>query len=148
MYDKRKTRHQKDGDSQLKYSAPKSKKDLKADLTASFTMVGMLWSMAPPQIAPEDMQRIFPELSPEDIATIQHPGSVMVQQAESLAGAFAHLADQNPRIAKWLTAASQPSGYIGVIMAGFPIANAALAWHKMVIPRVKQLNQEMTNAGA
>lgn len=149
MYDKRKTRHQKGGDSAPRESVKrKSSKDLKADLTASFTMAGMFWSMAPPRVNPEDLRVLFPELNDVELASIRHPGAVLTEQAEVMAESFTKLADQNPRIAKWLEAASQPNGYIGVIMATLPVANAAYAWHKIVVPRVRQYNAEHADAGA
>lgn len=121
----------------------KATKDLRSDLQASFAMAGMAWSMTGPKLTPDIMVRLFPELSPEQVANIHHPGHVLTAQAEQMADAMAHLAEQNPRIAKWLEAASSPSGYLAVGMAVLPVVASVQQWHMMVIPRVKQLQAEM-----
>ena len=111
-------------------------------------MAGMAWSMTGPKISPEMMQRLFPELSEAQLANLHHPGMVLTAQAEQMADAFAHLAEQNPRIAKWLTAASSPSGYLAVGMAVLPVVTSVQTWHMMVMPRVKQFQSEMEAANA
>ncbi|MBS0175755.1 MAG: hypothetical protein JSR64_17085 [Nitrospira sp.] len=124
----------------------KSDKNLKADLQATFTMIGFAWSMQGPNIAPEVLDRMFPEVPETVRAQIQHPGNTLAAQSEAIADAFTHLADSNPRIRRWLELASQPSGYIAVGMAVMPVVTSAQLWYGVVVPRVKELESE--NAGA
>lgn len=124
----------------------RSTNDLKADLQASFAMLGFGWSMTGPKITPEVMQRLFPEMSEEQLALIEHPGNTLTRQSEQIADAFTHLADSNPRIRRWLELASSPSGYLAVGMSLMPVVSTAQLWYGVVIPRVKEVEAEVTDA--
>jgi hypothetical protein len=92
----------------------------KAAVKAMLSSVGQVWHFT-------EMARGHEAFS-EDYPTC---GSVLLAQADDIAGSLSALAQQDASVARWLDAMMTGGGWGGVILATWPVAQSILQAHVM-----------------